>query len=209
MSKKENNEKKLTRINLITLGDGQVGKTSLILRYTNDYFGNNYIATIGFDYKFKNEKLKNGEEITVKIFDTAGQEKYRSLAANFLKKADGIILVYDITYKISFENLNKWLKDINENAKGLPIVLIGNQTDLEENREVSKEEGNEFAKKISEEIEFYEASCKTGENIKEAIRFLVEKIYKKYQGKNMAEESIIIKKENKNKNNKKDKKCCE
>ena len=209
MSKKENNEKKLTRINLITLGDGQVGKTSLILRYTNDYFGNNYIATIGFDYKFKNEKLKNGEEITVKIFDTAGQEKYRSLAANFLKKADGIILVYDITYKKSFENLNKWLKDINENAKGLPIVLIGNKTDLEENREVSKEEGNEFAKKISEEIEFYEASCKTGENIKEAIRFLVEKIYKKYQGKNMAEESIIIKKENKNKNNKKDKKCCE
>ena len=209
MSKKENNEKKLTRINLITLGDGQVGKTSLILRYTNDYFGNNYIATIGFDYKFKNEKLKNGEEITVKIFDTAGQEKYRSLAANFLKKADGIILVYDITYKISFENLNKWLKDINENAKGLPIVLIGNKTDLEENREVSKEEGNEFAKKINEEIEFYEASCKTGENFKEAIRFLVEKIYKKYQGKNMAEESIIIKKENKNKNNKKDKKCCE
>ena len=209
MSKKANNEKKLTRINLITLGDGQVGKTSLILRYTNDYFGNNYIATIGFDYKFKNEKLKNGEEITVKIFDTAGQEKYRSLAANFLKKADGIILVYDITYKISFENLNKWLKDINENAKGLPIVLIGNKTDLEENREVSKEEGNEFAKKINEEIEFYEASCKTGENIKEAIRFLVEKIYKKYQGKNMAEESIIIKKENKNKNNKKDKKCCE
>ena len=209
MSKKENNEKKLTRINLITLGDGQVGKTSLILRYTNDYFGNNYIATIGFDFKFKNEKLKNGEEITVKIFDTAGQEKYRSLAANFLKKADGIILVYDITYKISFENLNKWLKDINENAKGLPIVLIGNKTDLEENREVSKEEGNEFAKKINEEIEFYEASCKTGENIKEAIRFLVEKIYKKYQGKNMAEESIIIKKENKNKNNKKDKKCCE
>ena len=209
MSKKENNEKKLTRINLITLGDGQVGKTSLILRYTNDYFGNNYIATIGFDYKFKNEKLKNGEEITVKIFDTAGQEKYRSLAANFLKKADGIILVYDITYKISFENLNKWLKDINENAKGLPIILIGNKTDLEENREVSKEEGNEFAKKINEEIEFYEASCKTGENIKEAIRFLVEKIYKKYQGKNMAEESIIIKKENKNKNNKKDKKCCE
>ena len=209
MSKKENKEKKLTRINLITLGDGQVGKTSLILRYTNDYFGNNYISTIGFDYKFKNEKLKNGEEITVKIFDTAGQEKYRSLAANFLKKADGIILVYDITYKISFENLNKWLKDINENAKGLPIVLIGNKTDLEENREVSKEEGNEFAKKINEEIEFYEASCKTGENIKEAIRFLVEKIYKKYQGKNMAEESIIIKKENKNKNNKKDKKCCE
>ena len=209
MSKKENNEKKLTRINLITLGDGQVGKTSLILRYTNDYFGNNYIATIGFDYIFKNEKLKNGEEITVKIFDTAGQEKYRSLAANFLKKADGIILVYDITYKISFENLNKWLKDINENAKGLPIVLIGNKTDLEENREVSKEEGNEFAKKINEEIEFYEASCKTGENIKEAIRFLVEKIYKKYKGKNMTEESIIIKKENKNKNNKKDKKCCE
>ena len=209
MSKKENNEKKLTRINLITLGDGQVGKTSLILRYTNDYFGNNYIATIGFDYKFKNEKLKNGEEINVKIFDTAGQEKYWSLAANFLKKADGIILVYDITYKISFENLNKWLKDINENAKGLPIVLIGNKTDLEEKREVTKEEGNEFAKKINEEIEFYEASCKTGENIKEAIRFLVEKIYKKYQGKNMAEESIIIKKENKNKNNKKDKKCCE
>ena len=106
------------------------------------------------------------------------------------------------------KKLNKWFKDINENAKGIPTVLIGNKTDLEENREVSTEEGIEFTKKIGEEIEFYEASCKTGENIKEAVRYLVETIYKKYKGKNMSEESIIIKKENKNKKNEKDKKCC-
>ena len=105
MSKKENKEKNITSINLITLGDGQVGKTSLNLRYTNDFFSNNYISTIGIDYKFKNEKLKDGGEINVKIFDTAGQERYRSLAPNFLKKADGIVLVYDITYKKSFEKI--------------------------------------------------------------------------------------------------------
>ena len=194
MSKKENKENKLTRINLITLGDGQVGKTSLILRYTEDYFSTNYLTTIGIDCKFKNEKLKNGEEITVKISDTAGQEKFRSIATNFLKKADGIILVYDITYKKSFENLNRWFKDINENTTGMPIILLGNKMDLEENRVVSTEEGIEFAKKISEDIEFYETSCKTGENIKEAIKYLIEKIYKKYQGENLVEDSIIIKK---------------
>ena len=210
MSKKGNKENKLTRINLITLGDGQVGKTSLILRYTEDYFSTNYLTTIGIDCKFKNEKLKNGEEVTIKISDTAGQEKFRSIATNFLKKADGIILVYDITYKKSFENLNRWFKDINENTKGMPIILLGNKMDLEENRVVSTEEGIEFAKKISEDIEFDEISCKTGENIKEAINYLIEKIYKKYQGKNLVEDSIIIKKEHKNKKNKKDKKrCCE
>ena len=180
------------------------------MRYTEDYFSTNYLTTIGIDCKFKNEKLKNGEEITVKISDTAGQEKFRSIATNFLKKADGIILVYDITYKKSFENLNRWFKDINENTTGMPIILLGNKMDLEENRVVSTEEGIEFAKKISEDIEFYETSCKTGENIKEAIRYLIEKIYKKYQGKNLVEDSIIIKKEHKNKKNKKDKKrCCE
>ena len=92
----------------------------------------------------------------------------------------------------------------------MPIILLGNKMDLEENRVVSTEEGIEFAKKISEDIEFYETSCKTGENIKEAIKYLIEKIYKKYQGKNLVEDSIIIKKEHKNKKNKKDKKgCCE
>ena len=210
MSKKENKKNNLTRINLITTGNGKVGKTSLILRYTEDYFSTNYLTTIGIDCKFKNEKLKNGEVITVKISDTAGQEKFRSIATNFLKKADGIILVYDITYKKSFENLNRWFKDINENTTGMPIILLGNKMDLEENRAVSTEEGIEFAKKISEDIKFYEISCKTGENIKEAIKYLIEKIYKKYQGKNLVEDSIIIKKDHKNKKNKKDKKrCCE
>ena len=208
MSKKENNENKLTKISLITIGDSQVGKTSLILRYNADNSSNNCLTTIGIDCKFKKEKLKNGEEITVKISNTAGQEKFRSLATNFLKKADGIILVYDITYKYSFDSLNKWLNDINEKVKGMPILLIGNKKDLEENRQVSIEEGIEFVKKISEEVEFYETSCKTGENVKEAIRNFVEKIYEKYQGKDMVGNNIIIKKGYKNKKNKNNKKRC-
>ena len=180
------------------------------MRYNDDNSSNNFLSTIGIDCKFKKEKLKNGEEITVKISNTVGQEKFRSLATNFLKKSDGIILVYDITYKNSFDSLNKWLNDINEKVKGMPILLIGNKKDLEENRQVSTEEGIEFVKKISEEVEFYETSCKTGENVKEAIRNFVEKIYEKYQGKDMVGNNIIIKKGYKNKKNKNDKKrCCE
>ena len=204
MTKNVNNANKSNKINLITLGDGQVGKTSLIFRYIDNVYSSNYLSTIGIDYKFKNEKLSNGEIVNVKLSDTAGQERFRSIAKNFLMKADGIILVYDITNRLSFNNLENWFNDINEKASEKPIILIGNKLDLE--RKVDTEEGIQLAKKFDKEIKFFETSCKTGENVEEAIKYLVEQVYNKNKGKSPSKENIKIKKGKKTKDGNKDKK---
>ena len=193
-------------VHLITLGDSAVGKTSLIGRYIDNYFSNNYIGTFGLDSQFKKKKI-NDEEINVKITDTAGQERYQSIAANYIKKANGILLVYDITSKDSFENVNKWageIKDKSEDSK--PIILIGNKLDLEDKRVITKEQGQEFAKKYCDGgINFYETSCKTGENVNEAIDDLVNQVYDKYAKNNLNEGNNINLNE---KQNRERGKCC-
>ena len=210
MSKKiinKNNKKKIFLANIITLGNGQVGKTSLIIKYVDNTFSLNYIQTLGMDFKIKMVKLQNSEEIRVKLTDTAGQERFGSLSSNYLKKANGIILIYDITSRESFEALNNWADEIKEKSKSdeaRPIILIGNKLDLEGNRCISKEEGENFAKNNCGGINFYETSCKTGENVENAINDLVSQVYNKYSGNYLNEgNNIKI-----NGNNEKKKKCC-
>ena len=202
--------KKLFEAHIVTLGNGQVGKTSIILRYIDDRFSANYLSTIGIDSKIKKIKMPNGEQIKVKISDTAGQERFRSIASNYLKKANGILLVYDITCHESFSDINKWLQEINKNESTKPMVLIGNKSDLEEKREVPKEEGMGYAKNVAKNIPFYETSCKTGDNVDKAIMDLVNQIYNKYSSNNKIEniENIEIVKEKDNKDIKEKKKCC-
>ena len=110
----KNNKKKKFLVNIITLGNGQVGKTSLIFKYVDNVFSLNYVKTLGMDFKIKMVKLPNSEEVIVKITDTVGQERFGSLSSNYLKKANGIILAYDITNRESFEALNNWADDIKE-----------------------------------------------------------------------------------------------
>ena len=202
--------KKLFEAHIVTLGNGQVGKTSIILRYIDDRFSANYLSTIGIDSKIKKIKMPNGEQIKVKISDTAGQERFRSIASNYLKKANGILLVYDITCHESFSDINKWLQEINKNESTKPMVLIGNKSDLEEKREVPKEEGMGYAKNVAKNIPFYETSCKTGDNVDKAIMDLVNQIYNKYSSNNKIEniENIEIVKEKDNEDIKEKKKCC-
>ena len=95
---------------IITLGDSQVGKTSLILRYLEDRFLTTYLSTIGFDLKHKIIKLDNGDKIKLIIHDTAGQERFKSLSRNYIKKANGILVVFDVTNKQSFLNIENWIK---------------------------------------------------------------------------------------------------
>ena len=199
--------KKTFEAHIVTLGNGQVGKTSIILRYIDDTFSLNYLSTIGIDSKIKKINMPNGEQIKVKISDTAGQERFRSIASNYIKKANGILLVYDITCHESFADINKWLQEINKNENIKPMVLIGNKSDLNDKREVPIEEGMNYAKNVANNIHFYETSCKSGENIDKAIMDLVNQIYNKYSGNNITENIEIVEEKN-NKNKKEKKKCC-
>jgi small GTP-binding protein len=201
-------QNKMFEASLITLGDGQVGKTSLIYRYIDDTFTFDYLSTIGIDSKKKIIKLENNEQIKVKIFDTAGQERFRSITSNYIKKANGILLIYSVDNPKSFENIETWYQSISEdeNKNKLPVVLIGNKSDLEEKRQISKETGIDLAEKFGIENHFYETSCKTGENVEKAINDLVNQIYEKFGSKNNNSSSLKISSQNNEMMKKK--KCC-
>ena len=201
---------KMFEAHIVTLGDTKVGKTSLILRYIDNFFNLNYLSTMGIDSKIKKIKLSNNEEIKVKISDTAGQERFKSIASNYMKKANGIILVYDITDRMTFKNIDRWAEEINKDSQNSkPIILIGNKSDKIEERCITKEEGEQLADKCCGGIKFYETSCKTGENVEEAINSLVNDIYNKYSGNNLndVDNNIKIEKDKTGKEKGK-KKCC-
>ena len=172
----QKNKKHLNKINIFTLGDPAVGKTSYILRFCKNEFQNFYIATIGFDFSFKNVKLSNGETIKIYFHDTAGQEKYRSIAYNMIKNADALLLMYDISKKETFTNIDTWIYSIKQ-QKGMdfPIVLIGNKCDLEDERQVQTVEGLEKAKKY--QINFFESSNKKKINIDEPVICLLKQLF--------------------------------
>ena len=201
MSKKK---EKIDKINIITLGNSSVGKSSLIQRYVDEKFADT-LATIGFNSKYKTKILSNGEKLKVVFYDTSGQEKYNSLSYNYIKNSNGILLMYDISKKESFLKIKDWLKNIYEHKdEDFPILLLGNKCDLEEKREVTKEEGDQLANELK--LIFYETSSKEDINIEKAITELIEMIYKSLGKKFAGFETDQVKLE-KSKNVKKSKKC--
>ena len=195
---------KIEDIKIITLGNSAVGKSSFILKYTDNVFSLDYLTTLGVDYKHKKIKLKNGKDVRLRIFDTAGQERFKSVSASFIKKADGVILIYDIGEKDSFEAVDNWIKSIREIGKDkLPIILVGNKCDLsDDKRMISLKEGQDKADEFN--IPFYETSCKEGINIKEVFEKLIDDIIEKGNKNLMGEFKIL----NKGKKGKKKEKCC-
>ena len=167
-------------IKLLTLGETEVGKTSIVLRYSDDKFHESKIATIGIDFKVKMIK-KGNEKIKVSIYDTAGQERFKNIVKHYYKGANGVLLIFDITKRDTFEKLDYWLTDLQENSDNLDnlfIYLIGNKIDLEAERKVSTEEANKFAQENN--LSYIEVSAKTGFNIKklfdETIKRTLERI---------------------------------
>ena len=152
---------------IITLGDSKVGKSSLIVKFIENKFTNDYTSTIGFDLKYKSLQLENNEVIKIIIHDTAGQERFKSLSTNYIKKANGVLLVYSITDKDSFNNISNWMNDIiDEAGDKIPIVLIGNKCDLEDNRKISKEEGENAAKQYTLFLGFVRTPESSSKNLK-------------------------------------------
>jgi small GTP-binding protein len=187
---------------LLIIGESGVGKTCLLLRFTDDSFTANHLTTIGIDFKIKIINLED-KQIKLQIWDTAGQERFRTITKTYYKGAHGILLVYDVTDDNSFKNIRNWVRQIEQNAQSnVCKVLVGNKSDRED-RKVSFDEGSKLAKEFN--MQFFETSAKSNYNVNETFTFLTKEILNTCDVK----PSNAMKIEDKNKENKKEKdKCC-
>ncbi|XP_021440455.1 ras-related protein Rab-15 isoform X5 [Oncorhynchus mykiss] len=154
-------------LRLLVLGDSGVGKTCLLCRFTDNEFNSSHISTIGVDFKMRTLEV-DGIKVRVQIWDTAGQERYQTITKQYYRRAQGIILVYDITSSSSFQHILKWASDVDEFAPDkVQRVLVGNKADEEQMRKVPKEQGSKLAKTYG--MEFFETSACTNCNINEEM----------------------------------------
>ena len=201
----------IPKYKLIFLGDQSVGKSCILNRFMNDTFTEEYQATIGLDFQSKNVQIDN-QDIHLLLYDTAGQEKFRALIPMYTRDANIILLVYDISSKDSFVHLTDWLNDLTTiNKDEVIFAVVGNKIDLEEQRVVKLEEGENFAKE--HDFIFAEVSAKTGDGFSELFyKNLFEKIRIKFRpgGQQPTSEVKDIKYniEQDAKKNEAKKKCC-
>ena len=163
---------------VILIGDSSVGKTNIMSKYLKNQFNENSKATVGVEFGSKLFKL-NGHNIKAQIWDTAGQEKYKAITGAYYKGSKGAFVVYDITRKETFESVDKWINDLKSSGDPkLIIIIIGNKCDLEEKREILKEQGEEKAKSFG--CAFLETSALSGDNIDKGFEMMISEIFKKY-----------------------------
>lgn len=160
---------------ILTIGDAGVGKSSILLRFTDDSFDDHIQSTIGVDFKVKHMDVMD-KRVKLTVWDTAGQERFRTLTSSYYRGAQGVIMVYDVTRRDSFENLDTWLKEIKlyspNNGEGVVKLLVGNKIDLE--RRVPREEAEAWARRNG--MLFLEASAKTRTGIRQCFMEVVQKI---------------------------------
>lgn len=150
-------------IKFIIIGDMGVGKTCILNRFAKDEFTKEYVTTIGVSFISKDIDFGEGK-LVLHIWDTAGQEIYRSVTRSYYRNSACALIIYDITSKSSFESVESWLHDVKANAPDYcKIFLVGNKLDLESNRVITEEEGRKFADENN--IKFYETSAATGQNV--------------------------------------------
>ena len=202
-------------VKVILIGDSGVGKTNIMSKFLKNQFMEESKATIGVEF---GSKLFNheGHKIKAQIWDTAGQEKYKAITGAYYKGSKGALVVYDITQKKTFENIEKWVNDLK--AAGDPkitIILIGNKNDLDDKRQVSKDQGEEKARSFG--CAFLETSAYSGDNIDKAFNLMVKEIYEKFSNDSTGEDELApgsngngkdVKLDTVNDNNIKKKSCC-
>jgi Ras-related protein Rab-11A len=206
---------------VVLIGDSGVGKTNILSRYIKDDFSIETKNTVGVEFGSKIIKFKENT-IKIQIWDTAGQERYRSITNAYYKGAKGAMVVYDISKRYTFDNIDKWISELkNSGDEDVNILLVGNKCDLEDQREITKEEAEKKAENFK--CAFIETSAMQAVNIEKAFNMLVENVSKKFVNKenntvknldDIKGTAIVLNNnENKNENeedktNGKKKKCC-
>jgi len=167
---------------LLLIGDSGVGKSSLLLRFADDTFTESYISTIGVDFKIRTVQLE-GKTVKLQIWDTAGQERFRTITSSYYRGAQGIIIVYDVTDKDSFNNVKQWLHEIDRYAsEDVKKLLVGNKSDLDDKRETTYAEAEEEAKNLR--MQFLETSAKNSTNVEKAFMAMAKEIKASYVNTN-------------------------
>ena len=194
---------------IIIIGDSGVGKSNILGRYLHDEFKEDTKSTVGVEFGSKKMQIEN-VTIKLQIWDTAGQERYRSITSAYYKGAKGALIVYDITRKCTFDNIDKWISDLKLNGdKNICIVILGNKSDLDDKREVSKGDG--IKKSEMYKTAFLETSALNGDNIGKAFDEIIEQIIQNnksfFEDNNKKEMDKGVNLNESNKDNDK-KKCC-
>ena len=199
-------------LKVLLIGDSSVGKTALIFKYIDGLFSLNHITTIGVEYRDKKIMI-NEREIKLRIWDTSGQEIYRSLTKNFYRNADALLFVFDITNEKSFNHINDWMKDSETIGKDFKKILIGNKSDLIDERKIDKEKIEKYVQLNN--MKYFEVSAKSGKNVDiiftEIAKLILEgkseeEIMEQFTNNNFNDSSIITL--DSNKSFKKRNKCC-
>lgn len=165
-------------LKLLFVGDSGVGKSSMLLKFTDNTFNDTFISTIGVDFKIKSITVCD-KTVKLQIWDTAGQERFRTITSSYYRGAHAVIIVYDITNRSTFANVDRWLSEIKKYSQdNVLIFLVGNKSDLKE-RKVSKEEGQDWADR--HEVLFFETSAKNGEHIDDLFNKLAECLCKRME----------------------------
>ena len=165
---------------VLIIGNSGVGKSCLLLRFAEDMFSDNYISTIGVDFKIRKIEL-DGKSIKLQIWDTAGQERFRTITKSYYRGSNGIVVVYDITDRESFEQVQHWMSEIDSHASAdVCRLLVGNKSDLEDKRAVKKEEGEALARQFG--IPFLETSAKESLNVENMFITMAQAMKKKVGG---------------------------
>jgi len=164
-------------IKICLLGEANVGKTSLVYRFIENKFRDNYKSTLGVNLLKKDLNIEGYGEVVAQIWDLGGQESFKNLRKLYLEGANGALLIFDVTKSKSFEKLRDWIQDFKLARENEPIILIGNKNDLKGKSQVSDQEATQFAKEFN--LQYLSTSAKTGTNVEQAFNKMIKTILDK------------------------------
>ena len=175
----DENEEDFHLYKILLLGDSCVGKSCILLRYCDNSFQEAHLTTIGLDFRIKTLIGEDNNKIKVQIWDTAGEDRFRAITRNYYKGANGILLIFDVTDKRSFEHIREWVERIKEESPPDTIVyLIGNKIDLIDQRIIDNVQGKKLADEFN--MPYFETSARQGKGINEVFQNLVNEVHGHY-----------------------------